>query len=96
MNVQDLSKMLCESLRSHTIIKIETDSTISVTGDNLEEISHGLQEKDTIINKAGIYILGNETEILYIGEGGPSKIGDGGTMGHRVYHHLGKKIGVMK
>ena len=74
-------------------IKVELEEPQIFEGSNFDELMTSWRDGDAnnVIHKAGVYILGNDTKVFYIGEGGPSKDAPGGTMGHRVFQHLDKK-----
>jgi hypothetical protein len=93
MKPKKLTKQLCDWLKASTMIRAEVGDPIFVTGDDLENLRLNLIEesKENTINRAGVYIIGNEEDVIRVGEGGKGKDDTGGTMGHRVFQHIAKQ-----
>ena len=74
-------------------INVELEEPQIFQGSNFDELMTSWRAGDdnNVIHKAGVYILGSDTKVFYIGEGGASKDAPGGTIGHRVFQHLNKK-----
>jgi hypothetical protein len=78
------------------MIHIEVGKPTHIASDDLASLRLALIESgnrsDKPIHKAGTYIIGNETEVIYVGEGGPGKPQGTGTMGHRIFQHIKQEI----
>jgi hypothetical protein len=84
-----LARMLQKSLSGHPILIIESGPAVEI----IEPNKAGLHEKlmavpHASLHKAGTYIIGTETEVFYVGEGGPGNKQGAGNMGHRVFQHM--------
>ena len=93
MKTKDLAKLVKKTLEEIDSIAISLEKEIYFKGNNLEELNKDIKTgiENRAIHKAGVYIIGTESDILYIGDGGKSnKNEDEGTMGHRIIQHLYK------
>lgn len=93
MKTIDLVELVKKTINEFFSINISLEKEIFFKGNNLEELNEDIKTgiESGVIHKAGLYIIGTEDDILYIGAGGKSKkTEDGGTMGHRVIQHLYK------
>lgn len=92
MTPSSLIEMLISSLNSHTAIRVAVGTPVVITGNDFDEFKQKLLEvggsKGRPIDKAGVYVIGTDAEVIRIGEGGKSTDNeDSGTMGHRVFQH---------
>lgn len=90
MNPITLANQVAEFLSKNPLLSATLGSPISVTGSELNILRENLIKKRPDIDHAGVYIIGDEKDVLRIGEGGKGKRG-GGTMGHRVFRHIDTK-----
>jgi len=93
MNTKTLADQVVYCLSNHPSLKVTLGSLVFVRGSDLNTLKENLQEKhgETVIDHAGVYIIGSDDDILRIGEGGK-----GGTMGHRVFQHIRTKDWMIK
>ena len=84
MHPKMLANDLCRSLRSCTMIPITVNDPVCAKGHDLASLRLDLikSHEDGLIDYAGVYIIGNDQDVLRIGEGGD------GLMGNRVFRQI--------
>jgi hypothetical protein len=90
-----LAQRLYESLSEHSILLIKVDRPTSIDGPDRVSLRNNLfldKSPDSPVHRAGVYIIGSNTEVLRIGEAG----GGDASMGGRAFKRLVRVVTWMK